>query len=133
MPQPWSGRAPKNIVHGSFTAARADEWAVLCSVNDTSRILIYRVGRDRASAPVDSLLRESDVGWMQGVGGDRWGYSRLLQVRPLRRIRAWRHDIDGQPIPQPLDHDAIEQAFVGKSAEAFYFAGGRWYRQITAD
>jgi len=133
VPQPWDERTPKNIIHGSFTAARVGEWAVLCSVNDTSRILIYRVGRDRARTTVDSLLREADVGWMQGVGGNRWGYSRLLLVRPLGKSRAWRHDIDGHVIPQPVDHDAIEQAFVGKSAEAFYFAGGRWYRQITAD
>jgi hypothetical protein len=130
VPQPWDAAAPANVIRGSFTAARRNEWAVLCSVRDTSQILIYRVG---FPTPVDSLQRSSDVGWMQGVGGDRWGYSRLLQVRPLQRIRAWRHDIDGQTIPQPVDHDAIEQVFEGKAAEAFYFAAGRWYRQVTAD
>jgi hypothetical protein len=130
VPQPWDEPSPANVVHGSFTGARRNEWAVLCSVRDTAQILIYRVG---AATAVDSLQRGPDVGWMQGVGGDRWGYSRLLQVRPLRRIRAWRHDIDGLAIPQPVDHDAIEQAFEGKAAEAFYFAAGRWYRQITAD
>jgi len=134
VPQPWGDQqVPRNVIHGSFTAARLDEWAVVCSVRDTSQILVYRVGVDRAAAPVDSLLRESDVGWMQGEGGDRWGYSRLIQVRSLGKIRAWRHDIDGHVIPQPVDHDAIEQPFVGKSAEAFYFAAGRWHRQITAD
>lgn len=130
VPQPWDEPTPANVIHGSFTAARKTEWAVLCSVRDTSQILIYRVD---VPTPVDSLQRGADVGWMQGVGGDRWGYSRLLQVRSLRKIRAWRHDIDGQTIPQPVDHDAIEQVFEGKGAEAFYFSAGRWYRQVTAD
>jgi len=130
VPQPWDETTSANVIHGSFTTARANEWAVLCSARDTSQILVYRAGGGTA---IDSLQRAADLGWMQGVGGVRWGYSRLLQVRPLRMIRAWRHDIDGHTIPQPVDHDAIEQAFEGKAAEAFYFAAGRWHRQVTAD
>jgi len=57
----------------------------------------------------------------------------MLRVLRVQRIRAWRHDVDGNAIPQPIDHDAIEQAFIGKAAEAFYHVAGRWYRQVTAD
>jgi hypothetical protein len=102
-------------------------------VRDTSQILIYRTATGPAARVVDSLMPAPDRSWLQGVGGGRWGYSRLLQTRPLRRIRAWRTDTDRQLIPQPIDHDAIEQVFLDKAAEAFYYAGGRWYRQITAD
>jgi hypothetical protein len=143
VPQPWDGwnggsesstaRAPKNVIRGAFTAAGAADWAVLCSVRDTSQILIYRTATGPAARVVDSLMPAPDRSWLQGVGGGRWGYSRLLQTRPLRRIRAWRTDTDRQLIPQPIDHDAIEQVFLDKAAEAFYYAGGRWYRQITAD
>lgn len=139
VPQLWDGGAPGNVVHGAFTAAKATEWAVLCSVRDTSQILIYRVGTGhragagRSARVVDSLLPAADVGWMQGIGGGRWGFSRLLRTIPFRKIRAWRRDVDGHAIPQPIDHDAVEQHFAGKAAEAFYYAAGRWYRQITAD
>jgi hypothetical protein len=133
VPQPWDGQAPGNVVHGAFTAARVTEWAVLCSVRGTSRILIYRIDTGGTAHVVDSLLPSADVGWMQGIGGGRWGFSRLLKTMPLRKIRAWRSDIDGHAIPQPIDHDAIEQVFVGKAAEAFYYVAGRLYRQITAD
>ena len=49
------------------------------------------------------------------------------------KIPLWRDDVDGHPIPQPIDHDAIEDIFEGKAADAFYYAAGRWYRQVTAN
>jgi hypothetical protein len=70
---------------------------------------------------------------MQAVGGGRWGYSRRLQALPPGKIRSWRRDADGRAIPQPIDHDAIEQIFTDKAAEGFYFARGRWYRRILAE
>jgi hypothetical protein len=133
VPQPSDAPVPTNVVHGAFTAAKVSEWAILCSVRDTSQILIYRAPATRVAIASDSLEHSADVGWMQAVGGNRWGYSRMLRVLRVQRIRAWRHDVDGNAIPQPIDHDAIEQAFIGKAAEAFYHVAGRWYRQVTAD
>ena len=70
---------------------------------------------------------------MQGIGSSRWGFSRLLRLLPLKQIRAWRHDVEGHAMPQPIDHDAIEQVFIEKAAEAFYYVAGRLYRQVTAE
>ena len=143
VPQPWdaffpAGRAgqeptPRNVIRGAFTAAGVDEWVVLCSVSDTSRILIYRVAVGRTARVLDSLLPAPDRRWMQGVGGGQWGYSRLVQTLPLQKIRAWRSDIDGRAIPQPIDHDGIVQVFLDKAAEGFYYVAGRLFRRITAD
>lgn len=133
IPQPWDARTPTNVVHGSFTTAHANEWAILCSMHGVEQILIYRAGAAAGPRIVDSLEAQSDDAWSQDVGGGRLGYSRLIRTRPLREIRAWRVDVDGTAIPQPIDHDAIEDVFLGKSAEAFYHAAGRWYRQLTAD
>jgi hypothetical protein len=91
------------------------------------------MGPRRTAQLVDSLLPAADADWMQGVAGNQLGYSRLLRTVPLRMTRDWRTDIDGHAIPQPVDHDAIEQIFVGKGAEAFYYAAGRWHRRLTAD
>ena len=133
VPQPWDARAPQNVVRGAFTAARAREWAVLCSVRGTSQILIYRSEQAGTGRVVDSLERAADGAWVQGIGGGRWGYSRLLRVLPRGQTRRWREDGEGNPIPRPVDHDALEQVFLDKAAEAFYFAAGRWYRTFTAD
>jgi hypothetical protein len=133
IPQPFGDHAARNVIQGAFTAAAATQWVVLCSVRDTSRILIYHIGTGHSARIVDSLLPAADVAWMQGVGAGRWGYSRLLQTMPLTKIRMWRSDVDARAIPQPIDHDAIEQLIVGKAAEAMYYAAGRWYRKVTAD
>jgi hypothetical protein len=133
IPQPWSVRAASNVVRGSFIGAKTPDWAVLCSVRDTSQILIYGSSSSGPTGVIDSLERAADVAWMQGIGQKRWGYSRLLRRLPLKRIRGWRRDADGKAIPQPIDHDAIEQIFMDKAADAFYLAAGRLYRQVTAD
>lgn len=133
VPQPYEARTPSNVIHGAFTVAKASEWAILCSLRDTSQILIYRLPTRGSAGVVDSLQRSADVVWMQGIGNSRWGFSRLLRLLPLRRIRAWRHDVEGHAIPPPIDHDAIEQAFIEKAAEAFYYVAGRLYRRVTAD
>lgn len=133
VPQPWGARAPTNVIHGSFTTPRATEWAILCSVSDTSQILIYRTALHRTARLVDSLLPASDLGWMQGIGDSAWGYSRLLQTLAFRKIRAWRRDVDGRAFPQPIDHDAIQQVFMGKAAEAFYYVAGELHRRVRGD
>ena len=133
IPQPWHARVPQNVVRGAFTAAGRREWAVMCSVHDTSQILIYRSGLAHTARVVDSLERAADSHWVEEMDDGQRGYSRLLRTLPPRQVRLWHEDLDGYPIPQPVDHDALELVFIEKAAEAFYFAGGRWYRQLTAD
>lgn len=133
IPQPWDARRPTNVIHGAFTAAHVNEWAVLCSSQGVEQILIYRVGTRGSARLIDSLRASTDNAWTQDVGGGRIGYSRKIQTRPRRQILTWRLDVDGHAIPQPIDHDAIEDIFLDKSAEALYYATGRWYRQVTAD
>lgn len=117
-----------NAVRGAFTAAHRLEWAVLCSVHDTSRILVLSLN----GVVLDSLERSADIGWVQQSTGGSWAYSRRLSVVPPSAVRRW-HRTDGDRIPLPIDHDAIGDAFEGKGASGYYFASGRWYRRITAD
>jgi hypothetical protein len=135
IPQPWGYRTPQNAIRGAFSRTNITEWAVLCSVRERSQILIYRRDSSRTTGIVvaDSLERLPDEAWMQIITKGRSGYSRLIRTRARQRISGWRRDIDENTIPQPIDHDAIEQIFVEKAAQAFYFARGRWYRHTTAD
>jgi hypothetical protein len=130
VPQPYSERSPRNVLQGAFTGANRREWVVLCSVRDTSQILVLAAA---TGLVVDSLERSADVAWVQGVGQGKWGYSRRLSVLPPARIRKFARDAEGRTIPRPIDHDAINESFEGKGASAYYYAHGRWYRQITAD
>jgi len=130
IPQSFDMAKPHNVIFGTFTERGRSEWAALCSVRDTSQILIVDT---RTGGIVDSLERSADAHWIQDIGHGRLGYSRRVTLLPRNRIRRWRNDVDRRPIPQPIDHDAIQQAFVEKYAEAFYQAAGRWYKRLIAD
>jgi hypothetical protein len=60
IPQPHNAHALSNVIHGAFTAAKVSEWAALCSVHDTSQILIYRFGASAGAGVIDSLERAMD-------------------------------------------------------------------------
>jgi hypothetical protein len=139
IPQPYDAHAASNVIHGAFTAAKVSEWAILCSVRDTSQILIYRFPASACAGVIDSLERAADIGWMQAIGNGRWGYSRLLRTLALRQMRAWKRHVDEHTTsvsidtPASIDHDAIEQLFLEKSSEALYYAAGRVHRMLRTD
>jgi hypothetical protein len=103
---PLPGAARASVITGAFTAKGAVEWAVLCSVRDTSQILILNA---RNGAVVDSLNRSGDSGWIQGNGN----YGAFL--------------------PKPIDHDGIDEAFLDKASTTFYFAQGHWFNVGSSD
>ena len=61
------------------------------------------------------------------------GYSLRISTLPQRAIADLTTDDDGKAVPQPIDHDAVDVAFIEKASVAYYRAGGNWYRTITAD
>jgi hypothetical protein len=129
IPQPFETEF-RNAATGAFTAKGTVEWAVLCSVGGDSQILIIA---SQTGAVVDSLDGGSDAGGMQGIGGGKWGYSRLVNTLPKERIARQLIEEYGKAIPQPIDHDALDVAFLEKASEAYYRAGGNWYRVTTSD
>jgi len=75
VPQVWGATKPGNVMRGSFIQAGHIDWAVLCSVNRVSSILIFR---NSSSDQVVEIGREADINKLQVVGGDKIGYSRAI-------------------------------------------------------
>lgn len=119
-----------NVVRGAFTGPTRLDWAVLCSVRDTSQILIYHNG---ASAPADSLARAADRDFLQGIGGGRIGFSRKITVASAAYIREHAAAYRGPDPPPVLDHLGIDDAFVGKVSVIYYFFRGKWLALQGAD
>ena len=135
IPVPGAGRA--NIITGAFTAKGAMEWAVLCSVHDTSQILILNA---RNGVAVDSLNKSGDAGWIQGNGNHTWLFSRMINVVPTSRLNVVPADTTSEDVvnygaflPNPIDHDGIDEAFVEKGSTTFYFAHGHWISVASGD
>lgn len=83
MPQSFTSERPHNVVTGSFARAGQQDWAVLCSRQDSSSVLIFWGGAD-AESPTE-FPRAADAGYLQGIGEGRIGYSRLLAAASPRR------------------------------------------------
>lgn len=134
---PTPSPAPASVIAGAFTAKGAVEWAVLCSVDDTSQILILNA---RNGAVVDSLNRSGDSGWIQGNGNNTWLFSRVIGVVPMSRLNFVPVDTTseyalyyGAVLPKPIDHDGIDEAFLDKASTTYYFAQGRWISVGSSD
>jgi hypothetical protein len=126
IPQYFNGER-RNAYRGVFSAKGADEWAVMCSVGGNSQILVIAAP---AHAVVDSIAIGDDAGAMEHEDDGKWMFTRTLGVT---RLSPRLMDDDSQPIPQPIDHDALDIPIYGKASVAHYLARGKWYRVITSD
>jgi len=129
IPQVWYQKAPGNVISGHFRTPTAIDWAVLCSVNGVSTILVYLRGRADSVAELGSA---PDKGYLQGVGDGKIGYSRAIGVVDSSFIRQ-HHEWYGGAEPPPLDHEGINDAFVEKASEVWYWYQGKWLRLTGAD
>ena len=123
VPQTYAATAdrPDNVIRGRFTSATTIDWAVLCSRQRRSTVLVFRGG---GVAKIDELAPGDDVGRLQSIGEGRIGYSRAIYPASPSDIRA--HNPDPDPPLPVLDHAGIHDAFIEKGSVIWYWSGGRW-------
>jgi hypothetical protein len=125
VPQYFNGER-RNAYGGAFSAKGAAEWAVMCSVNGDSQILIIA---SSTGAVVDSVALGNDAEAMDHDNG-KWDFTRTFAV-----YRLGPGDMDEIPasLPRPIDHDALDIPIFGKASSAHYLVRGKWYYVMTAD
>jgi hypothetical protein len=118
-----------NVIRGQFAKPGQTDWAVLCSVNGVSAILVFWNASEKNPA---EIARQADRDRLQGAGGDTIVYSRAISAVGksfiLEHYRAY-----GGPQPPPLDHQGIDDAFVEKASVVLYFHQGKWLELTGAD
>lgn len=129
IPQSDLDAAPHNVIRGRFTSGKQTDIAVLCSVKGLSTILVFRGG---STKEVAELAPKEDKDFLQTTGRNTIGFSRAIVVASPARIRAYREAFGGAPLPR-LDHDGVDDAFVGKSSVVRYWFGGKWLELPGAD
>ena len=128
IPQAFTANRPGNVISGRFTSATRTDWAVLCSINRASAILVFRGG---SVSSVAQLAHFPDSTFLQVVGpNDAIGYSRAIVAATAGYIR--EHNQSNPELPR-LDHDGINDLFVEKGSSVWYWDGGRWLELSGAD
>lgn len=129
VPQPSPEGVPRNVIRGEFFVKGEAGWAVFCSVNNSTALLAFR--NDRDTNP-DTVNTSEDRGDLQGLDGNRIGYSREITAAGrdfiMRHYRAY-----GGPAPPPIGHQGIDDAFLEKASVTWYFYQGKWLRLQGAD
>jgi hypothetical protein len=129
IPQEFFAKKPNNVVKGAFARPGELDWAVLCSIKGVSTILVFWNGSEKNPAAIAPI---EDRTFLQVVTNEKIGYSR--GIGPVGRDFIMRHfKAYGGPKPPPIDHQGIDNAYVGKASVTWYFYSGRWLTLTGAD
>ena len=76
--------------------------------------------------------RGADIDYLQGVGGNEIGYSRAISTVGRAFILSHYRAYGGRK-PPAIDHQAIDDALVGKASIVHNFHAGQWLDLTGAD
>lgn len=128
IPQVPLMKQPHNVIKGEFSKPGQTDWAILCSVQGVSSILIFWNGSEANPARIAEV---KDLDRLQDSGAGL-AYSR--EITPVDRAYILQHyQAYGGPKPPPLDHKGINDAFVEKGSVVLYFYQQKWLRLTGAD
>jgi hypothetical protein len=129
VPQPSVDGPARNVIRGEFFARGQQGWAVLCSANYSTSLLVFRSDHDASPDVIDTV---EDRIYLQLLDGDAAIYSR--EIRTVDRDFIMGHfRSHGGPEPPPVDHHGIDDAFLEKASTTRYFHHGHWLQLPGAD
>ncbi|MGI8402827.1 MAG: hypothetical protein ACR2NS_14665 [Gemmatimonadaceae bacterium] len=135
VPQEGAG-SRTNAITDAFTAKGAIEWAVFCSVRDTSQILILNAA---SGGIVDSVDKTPDISYLESEDGKLWTIGNGITLESPETMNTPPDSASMDPVdyratfPKPIDHDGITHWYLYKGIEVLYSAHGRWYRVASGD
>lgn len=116
IPQTWEARRPENVVHGAFFQSGHQDWAVLCSQNGESSLLVFR---DGIGVPVE-LASYKDTNRLAPTNENGYlGYAWGLDTASPTRLRQFAPG-------QRFDHDGIEASIIEHSSVLHFYRDGQW-------
>jgi hypothetical protein len=123
-------KTPHNVIRGSFTGEKLNEWAALCSRKGTSSILVFRADSAKLVAEIAAT---KDENYLQDIDGQgTLGYSRVISAVGKDFILE-HYKWYGGPEPPPINHQGINDAFAEKASVVRYFHRGKWIELQGAD
>lgn len=129
IPQEAESKPGNNVIRGEFENPGQIDWAILCSVDGFSSILVFWKGTKDNPA---EIARAEDRKFLQELGGEKIGFSRKISAVGKAFIMRQHRTFGGRK-PPPIDHQGIDDAFVGKASTTHYYYKEKWYQLSGAD
>ncbi len=130
VPQVRDDSGPHNVLSGEFVKAGQRDWALLCSTNQVSRILVFPGGSVEA---VVELGESPDRHFLQAKGADGIVFSRRLAVTSPEYIHRQSERYAPEESLIAVCHEGIDDIYLGKGSTVHLFAEGRWLQLQGAD
>jgi hypothetical protein len=137
IPQAYNDPKPHNVIKGEFAKKGQIDWAVLCSKDRVSSILIFWGGSPKNVSDVETT-KDQDWLWLQGVSEDKIGYSRVIREASKDEIRyAYRPNAfdapnvnDPKPKLQSINHGGIRDDSIYRGSSIYYYYKGKWWMLV---
>jgi hypothetical protein len=129
IPQEAFTKNPHNVIKGEFAKPGELDWAVLCSIEGVSTILVFWNGSGKNPAAIAPM---EDRNFLQGITAGNIGYSRGITAVGAAFITQ-HFNAYGGPKPPPIDHQGIDDAFLEKASVTLYFHNGEWLKLTGSD
>lgn len=130
IPQVWLNPRPHNVISGKFVRATQRDWAVLCSRNGASSVLVFWGG---SVASTSEIGKADDRTFLQEIDGNgKIGFSRSIRAVGRDYLLGSCTWAD-KPRPPQVDHQGIEDMFIEKASSVHYRYRGQWFTLQGAD
>lgn len=129
IPQAHDKTTPHNVISGELFRHGQTDWVVLCSVYETSSILIFRNGSTKNVSEIH-LLDDDD--YLQMTGNGQLEYSRHIEIVGKKYIMEHYKTNGGRKLPR-INHEGINDSFEGKASMVHYFYKNIWFELQGAD
>ncbi len=124
IPQSYAVNEPHNAVGGEFRRKGQQDWAILCSINQSSSILVYW---NSSPKDISRIANIEDSSYLQDVG-----FSRLIEAADAEYILS-HYKAYGGTKPPKLTHQGINDIYAEKASGVHYLHRGKWLRLQGAD
>jgi hypothetical protein len=118
IPQTYQAKAPENIIAGEFSEKGVKGWAVLCSREGSSTLLVF--GSDPIAAPFELATRKDAETTVPQVVVAGLGFAWGIDTAHPKRIRSFELNKDH------YDHDGVEDAILTRGSSIHYCLQGKW-------
>ena len=130
IPQTFAEVKPHNVISGEFARPGQTDWAILCSRNRVSSILVFWGGSVRSVA---EIARGEDRNFLQVIDGNgKIGFSRSIIAVGREHILNHYREYGG-PKPPRIDHQGIDDGYLEKASYVLYYHRGKWLVLQGAD
>ena len=127
IPQPYTNGGRQNVISGEFTRIGQIDWAVLCSRERQSSILVFRAGDPQQA---EELAPRADANFLQRTDAIHIGFSRALAVASTDYIRQHARSGDETRV---ITHAGINDIFVDKASVVWYWDQRQWLQLSGAN